>query len=416
MKVLWLCNIMPGAVRAALGGSNSGGLWLDHVLSDVSRQDLELYILCLGFENCSGSLSAHVHYQVFTEGAPYRYWPELEGKFRDVLKAFAPDTIHVWGSEFGHFLAMVNAADALGLRERIVVSMQGICTPYARHYAEGIPHRVVHSATVRDFLRGDNIARQRRKFVIRGGMERQALARVEHVMGRTTFDRACTAQFAPQAKYHLCNETLREEFYQAQWSYAKCSRHRIFVSSCAYPIKGFHYLLEAFPIILERYPDAVICATGDSFFPHSIRDYLRQETYFHYLTKLCKKYCVENKIEFTGNLNAEDMRDAFLNTNVFVMSSTIENSPNGLGEAMLLGVPCVAADVGGVRDMMREDEGFSYPSTAPYLLAHYIMEVFAMEERAEAMGARAREHALQTHDPEKNLQQLLSVYREVAGL
>ena len=109
------------------------------------------------------------------------------------------------------------------------------------------------------------------------------------------------------------------------------------------------------------------------------------------------------------------MKQAYLQSNVFVLPSTIENSPNSLGEAMLLGVPCVAADVGGVSTMLRPGEGYVYPSTAPYMLAHYIMEVFRMEERAEEMGALARQHALKTHAPEENLNRLLEIYREIAG-
>ena len=82
---------------------------------------------------------------------------------------------------------------------------------------------------------------------------------------------------------------------------------------------------------------------------------------------------------------------------------------------MLLGVPCVAADVGGVSNMMRNgSEGYVYQSTAPYMLAHYIREVFEGETRAQNMGSLARDHARKTHDPETNLRDLLDIYREVA--
>lgn len=82
---------------------------------------------------------------------------------------------------------------------------------------------------------------------------------------------------------------------------------------------------------------------------------------------------------------------------------------------MLLGVPCVAADVGGVTTMMtHEKEGYVYQSTAPYMLAHYICKVFAMEEAACDLGQAAKLHASATHDPEKNLQDLLNIYRALA--
>lgn len=80
---------------------------------------------------------------------------------------------------------------------------------------------------------------------------------------------------------------------------------------------------------------------------------------------------------------------------------------------MLLGVPCVASDVGGVANMMTREEGFLYQSTAPYMLAHYIQAVFAMEDKAEEMGKKARTHALRTHDPRTNLETLLDIYNSL---
>lgn len=41
-----------------------------------------------------------------------------------------------------------------------------------------------------------------------------------------------------------------------------------------------------------------------------------------------------------------------LNANMFLLPSAIENSPNALGEAQMLGVPCVSSRVGGVEDMI----------------------------------------------------------------
>ena len=416
MKILWLCNMMPGAVRESLGGSSGGGLWVDHVLSDLrKREELNLLILCPGSDWKSGSLDGHTDYQLFTEGEPYRYLPELETRFQDVLSAYRPEVIHIWGTEYGHTLAMVKAAEKLGISHRIAVSIQGLCSVYAGHYAEGVPEKVRKAFSLRDLLRWDNMALQQRKFALRGQLEKKALQGVSHVIGRTDWDRACTYQINPTAKYHFCNETLREPFYEDSWSYASCKKHRIFASSCLYPIKGFHYLLEAMPIILKYYPDTVIGVTGDSFFPGRPWERLRKESYFCYLDDFCRRNGLKDKIEFLGRLDGKAMKQAFLDANVFALPSTIENSPNSLGEAMLLGVPCVAADVGGVTNMMHPGEGFVYQPAAAYMLAHYIMEVFAMEDRAEQLGQAARIHAQKTHDPAENLRSLLAIYQEIAG-
>lgn len=409
MKLLWLCNMAPSAVQ---GLNQGGGLWIDHVLSGLQqREDMAIRILYPGGEERHGSLDARCSFASFGTKRPYQYLPELETLFGKELERFQPDAIHIWGTECAHTLAMVNACLEKGLIHRVVVSIQGLCSVIARHYTEGIPDSARHSFTFRDFVRQDNILQQQKKFALRGELEIRALQKVQHVIGRTDWDEACVKQMNPQVIYHFCNETLREPFYEGKWSYKDCSKHRIFASSCSYPVKGFHYLLEAFTEVLKAYPDAKLAVPGSSFM-----DYpgLRKSSYQKYLESLCVKHGMGDRIEFLGSLTGGEMKNEYLKANVFVLPSTIENSPNSLGEAMLLGVPCVASDVGGVTTMLKHgQEGYVYPSTAPYMLAHDIMRVFAMEEQAEALGSAARKHAGLTHDPEKNLQDLLNIYRKL---
>ena len=181
-----------------------------------------------------------------------------------------------------------------------------------------------------------------------------------------------------------------------------------------YPVKGFHYLLEAFGEVVKHYPDATLAVPGKSFVVRDLKGRLRQDGYHAYLHRLAKEYGVEDKIEFLGRLSAEGMKQAYLEANVFVLPSTIENSPNSLGEAMLLGVPAVAADVGGVTDLMtHKKEGYVYQPSASYMLSGYIQQVFAREEQAEALGQAAKVHAAHTHDPGSNLQRLLEIYKTI---
>lgn len=415
MKLLWLCNMVPGAVQEKNSGNKSGGLWVDQVLAGLRAQGLTIRILCPGSAG-EGELDERCSYAFFHEGLPYEYLPELESQYRKELEQFQPDVIHIWGTEYGHTLAMVNAAEQCGMLDHTVVSIQGLCSVYAGHYAEGVPYAVQRRSTFRDTVRRDNILQQQKKFALRGELEVAALKKTRHVIGRTDWDEACVHRIHPKAEYHFCNETLREAFYQGQWRYESCRKHRIFASSCVYPVKGFHYLLEAFAEVLKEYPDAKLAVPGKSFLaPADFKGKLRQNSYHLYLAELVETYHLEDKIEFLGSLSADGMKNAFLDANVFVLPSTIENSPNSLGEAMLLGVPCAASDVGGVANLMeRGSEGCIYQSTAPYMLAYSIKKLFAMEDKAEVLGQAARVHAQRTHDPEKNLQDLLRIYQTLA--
>lgn len=412
MKLLWLCNMVPGKVKEKISGKAvSGGLWVDHVLSDLRKLGLDMLILCPG-DGDRGALDEKCSYATFKEGLAYVYLPELEDSFGEELKKFCPDVIHIWGTEYGHTLAMVNAAEKAGMLHKCVISIQGLCSVYAGHYAEGVPFDVQKGYTFRDLVRRDNILQQQKKFALRGELEVKALQKVRHVIGRTDWDEACTKRVNPSVNYHFCNETLRDEFYEGQWRYESCQKHRIFAPSCLYPIKGFHYVMEALAEVVKDYPDATLAVPGKSFLS---RDRLRQEGYQKYLAEKAESLGISEKIEFLGKLSAEEMKKAFLSANVFALPSTIENSPNSLGEAMLLGVPCVAGDVGGVANLMKHnEEGYVYQSTAPYMLSYYIKRVLAMGEKAEVLGQAARGHAQKTHDPQKNLEDLLGIYRELA--
>ena len=413
MKLLWLCNTKPGVVRAHITGKPASAVnWVDHVLSDLRDRGFRIRILCRGAE-ATGILDETCSYRCFGEEAGHEYHPDLEKLFRVELRSFKPDVIHSWGVEYDHCLAMVNAAEAEGMLHKMVASIQGLCAVLAEHYTDGIPARIVNKSTFRDLLRRDNIQAQQQKFVLRGKLEKEAVQKLSHVIGRTSWDRQHTAAWNPEITYHFCNETLRENYYTGHWSYETCKKHRIFAPGCNYPIKGFHLLLEAFTEVLKDYPDATLAVPGRSFL-QSGKDKLRQNSYEAYLAELTRKYGLEDKIEFLGRLSAEGMKQAYLEANVFVLPSTIENSPNSLGEAMLLGVPAVAADVGGVTDLMtHKKEGYVYQPSASYMLSGYIQQVFAREEQAEALGQAAKVHAAHTHDPGSNLQRLLEIYKTI---
>lgn len=82
---------------------------------------------------------------------------------------------------------------------------------------------------------------------------------------------------------------------------------------------------------------------------------------------------------------------------------------------MILGLPAVAAEVGGVKDLLCSGaEGFTYAPGDVESLTADIIKIFAMEQEAEELGNAARDHALVTHDPETNLKTLIEIYKSVS--
>ena len=415
MKVLWLCNNAPGMVRSALSGKQESQVnWLDHVLQDLLDQGITLRILYRG-GGAPGQINGFCSYAPVPETPAHIYRTELEEEFRQQLRTFQPDVIHSWGVEYHHALAMVNAAEREGMLPHMAASIQGLCCRIAPHYTDGLPASVLRSRTLRDIARHDSILTQQAQYAQRGELEIEALRKLTHVIGRTDWDQANALNINPNITYHHCDETLRDVFYTDQWAYSRCRKHRIFASSCAYPVKGFHILLEALAIVRKEYPDAEITVTGRPFAALDFKSRMRRNGYEKYLSSLVKRNKLENAVHFLGHMSAQDMKRAYLDANVFVLSSTVENSPNALGEAMLLGLPCVAAEVGGVPSLMGEEEGILCAPVNPAAMAEGICRVFSMEDQAEAMGAAARNRARKTHDPEKNMKDLMDIYRLLSG-
>lgn len=421
MRVLWLCNIMLPSVAAALGrnASNKEG-WLTglsgQLLCHGKENGIELGV-CFPVEKDSEPVKGKVgemSYFGFPEDTvhPERYDADLEKHLSAILKEFTPDLVHIFGTEYPHTLAMTRCMEN---KEKILIGLQGICSQCAESYMADLPKSVQNRFLLRDFLRQDNIAQQKKKFVMRGSMETEALKSVLHVTGRTAWDRELTAKINPNAEYHFLNETLRPSFYGPVWNKDACKKHSIFLSQGNYPLKGLHYLLQAMPEILRQFPDTKAYVAGDKITAFgTLKEKIKIGSYGKYCLDLIKTNGLEEKIIFLGRLDEKQMCEQYLKSNLFLSPSSLENSPNSVGEAMLLGMPVVSSDVGGVASMLKnKTEGILYPHSDVQKLAEAVCTMFSKEEQALQCGLQAREHALKTHDPETNYHRLLTIYREI---
>jgi glycosyltransferase involved in cell wall biosynthesis len=419
LKILWICNVPIPEAKDVMGDETEVRVsWLVGI-SRALREQVDLYIGYFSADH--KEITVGRGNQVTFVAIPrkksnaVRFDPLLEDELVKVYEQIKPDVIHVFGTEFPHALSAVNASCKTGRQEHTVVSIQGLVSMCARHYTGGIPEWVTHFYTIRDIIRHTNIRGVQKNFEKRGTYEIEALSKYRHVIGRTDLDKACVKMYHPDIVYHFNNEILRPLFYQKNWEYESCTPHRIFMSQGGFPYKGFHRMVEALAILKRRYPDVSLYITERDFVNASgIKEKLRLNSYQYYVRKLIKRNHLEENIHFLGTLNEEEMCDQYLKANVFVQPSAIENSPNSLGEAMLLGTPVVVADVGGVKNMIRhEEEGFLYQHDAPYMIAYYVEQYFEMKSGAVHMTARAKEHAQQIFDVQKNISDLLAIYEEI---
>ena len=118
---------------------------------------------------------------------------------------------------------------------------------------------------------------------------------------------------------------------------------------------------------------------------------------------------VSDRLFITGwRTDAVQLSHAF---DVFVLSSISEGMPYSLLEAAGTGLPCVATDVAGVRDVIRDGvEGFVVPSRNPCVLAEKILLLKRNPDLRRRMGQAARERVAKHFTLEQMVQKTQDLY------
>lgn len=423
MRILWLVNReLPDIAHKEGLAVNSAQGWLIGLSNALVKDaNLELIIMVTSTEIkriAEGKVNGYRYIVIPQAIDKAKYDKSLSSKFAEYIRKVDPDIVHIMGSEFPQTYSMMQALEELKMIERAVISIQGIAAVYADHYCKELPHSLRKRNTLRDYLYKSSLIDDEQIYRTRGVYEILALKKAHHIIGRTDWDKACVEWFNPKANYHINNETLRPTFYEGIWSAEKCERHSIFFCQAGKPIKGFHWLLMALPILLNHYPDIrvyIAGGSGEKIIDINGTPRWKNTTYMNFLHRLIKETHLESYIVPCGDLNEQEMKERYLQSHVFVSASEIENSSNSVGEAMILGVPVVSSDVGGIKSLMvHEKEGLLYQKDAPYMLASSIKRIFDSDYFAEMLSSQARRRALVTHNAKKNVEQLFKIYSKVA--
>ncbi len=422
MKVIWSVNtiIATAAKLFGLGGTASVS-WIDHA-SELVGKRAELIILfpTNAVRQIEKADFNGIQYYALPRSSKngYDYEDSLTELYRQIITETAPDVIQQWGTEFPNAWNLMQASELCGMLDRTVVHIQGLISVVSRpeHFYADLPETILHHRTIKEYFTNNHLSGFRKKLEKRGEYEVRILQKAKHVIGRTEFDRTCVRLYHKDITYHHGGEVLRAPFYQTTWDYDTCEHFRIFMSQGGIPYKGMHFALEALQIVLREYPKAHLYVTGRDLSPdRGWKEKLRYSSYELYLSQQIKALGLENAVTFLGGLDAEEMCVQYQKANVFILPSTIDNSPNSLGEAMVIGTPVVAAMVGGVRDLCTE-EVLLYQHNASYMLAEGIMQIFrASKEELDHRTKNAKRHAQYCFDPKKNVEDLFGIYQTISG-
>jgi glycosyltransferase involved in cell wall biosynthesis len=419
MRVLWFLDSEPPAVRQHLGQTAlNEAAWHGGLLDTLAgRDDVELHVGCHAAEAFEPFDANGVYYyeigrrhpQTGTERVAQR-WLELTEpsvdlrRCRELVRRTDPSVVHVHGTE-----------SALGLLAEssphpLVVSIQGLLTVCRLMDRRGLDSYLRRSLSPGAFLRGSGYVFQRLELRHWSARERRILAACRHVIGRTRFDEDVVGVLNSQAVYHHCDEVLRPAFRQRRWEAADAVPGRVFSTVREYARKGVGTLLEATALLRDAH--ATRLAPGHVHL--RVAGDLSQEGR-HAVRRAVRALGLKDRVAFLGGLGPGQLAEELARAAAFALPSHVDNSPNSLAEAMVLGVPCVASAVGGVPSLARDGtDGLLVQDGDPYALAGALGRVLTDPELAAGLSTAASARARQRHDPDTVRRRLLDIYRLVA--
>lgn len=413
MKVLWISNVLFPEVCIELNMPiPSVGGWMYSGAKGLldSSPEIKLAVASLyrGDDLKLIDKSGIKYYLIPSKKDKTSETKDIEISYKKITKDFKPDIVHLHGSEYPHSLSYIKSCGT----KNVVVSIQGLVSVYSKYYLGGINKKaIVRFTTLRDYFRLDTLLSQQRNMERRGEKEMELLRLVEHVIGRTSWDNSHTWALNPKRHYHFCNETLRDEFYSGSWSYEQCEKFTLFLSQGHYPIKGLHQVIKAVSLVAKKYPKIKINIAGSNFLEVSK---IKRNGYANYLNYLMSKYGLRSNFQFLGVLNAKQMKEEYLKAHIFVCPSIIENSPNSVGEAQLLGTPCISTYVGGSMDMIESGStGILYRFEEVELLAKYICDLFEDRDKVLKLSLNSRKVANVRHNKKVNANNLYEIYKSI---
>lgn len=146
-------------------------------------------------------------------------------------------------------------------------------------------------------------------------------------------------------------------------------------------MKGHDVLIKALASVREQGVDATLTIIG---FGNNME----------HLKQMCIDYNVEESVRFTGKLSSgEPIREILREADLFVLPSRQEGLPRALLEAMAMGLPAIATNVGGVPELI-DSEAIVEPESVDALSA----KILGFLNRPEKMTLHASKNFIKAQN------------------
>ena len=417
MRVLWLSS-SPGLGAEAVGGKvGEGGGWVGALQAALRQcEDLCLSVAFPWDVPQVRSVPSGRH-----EFLPFPCYPrggrlqralldlscrleprsEVDHLLR-VVELARPDLIHVWGTEA--FFGLV----AEHTRIPVLIEIQGLRGPQAEGYFSSLTKLdLLRFASPRRLARGRSLLQRFYRYRRTAVRERRILATARYVSGRTDWDHSMCSVLAPDAEYFHCDRLLRAPFYQAPWRLRSKGggELRLVTTIRGNAYKGLETLIRCASLLRPLLP------AGLRWTVVGVRS---GEEIHRIVTRKLKVSFEALGVRLVGRQSAEGVFSQLLDHDIYVHPARIENSPNGLCEAMLTGMPIVSTNAGGIPSLLSHgEEGLLVSTGDPWAMAGAILQLARDRERAASLGAAARNRAQMRHDPTAVVKTEIEIYRRV---
>jgi glycosyltransferase involved in cell wall biosynthesis len=408
MKVLWF-SLSPGLSDGYLNNNYEGIGWIKSLEKNIQNK-VELSIAFYHHKKVAPfKLGATTYYpiEMYRNGnltkIKRRLFNAIETEkdvqlLLDVINIVKPDLIHIHGTEA-----------AFGLVQKYnniptVISIQGIITVYQYKFFSKISwFDVFKYSKPKNILFSRTFIHTYKLFKKMAAREQDIYKHSKHFIGRTAWDRRVTKVLAPTAAYYHNDEILRSGFYTKKWVFKPTAKLQLFTTIWGNIYKGLETLMDCARLLDHINIEYEWQLAGIGQNDEVVR-----------IASKGNKHPVSANIKFLGMINEASLIEGLLQSHIYIATSHIENSPNSLCEALILGMPCIATNAGGTGSLMEDNkEGVLIQDGDPYAMAGAIMELKDDYKKAIKYGAQARERALLRHDQQKITNDLLSIYETI---
>lgn len=415
MKVLWFTQT-PGGASKYLNSPTIGGGWIVS-LGDIMKERDGVELAVCFFNN-------HIDKFKF-EFEGITYYPikdrfatrtgyvksKMTGQLPDTnlaaifkaIKDYKPDIIHIFGTESG-------LGDIAGKTTiPVIIHIQGLLNPYVASWLpRGISLRNIFFKSRfkelvlrRDLLSGLSELKKKAR------REDHIIKNTRYFFGRTAWDERVVRLFNPKIEYFHCDEVLRPFIYEhsGKWNHNNASVVRLVTTINAQIYKGLEIVLQTAELMKTQSPlkfEWIIIGVSSMNRIVRIAE-INSNVRFKDLP-----------ITFQGPLHGEALVSELLSSHLFIHPSHIDNSPNSVCEAMILGMPVIAGYVGGIPSLIEHNHnGILYNSYDRYDLASIIIKYAEDLSKLERLGANAFITAKERHDPDTIVEMIENTYRQL---